>query len=115
MAAPCAQKRGFTLIEILIVVAIMGLILAIALPNFLKIRRDAQTKICLENMAQIESAKQIWGVENRKGLDDEVTEVDLVGPTLYIKERPLCPSTGDTYTYNTIGTPVSCATPGHTF
>lgn len=107
-----ASKRGFTLIEILIVVSILGLLLAIAVPNFVKTRTNAQRQICIENLSQIESAKQIWGVEVGKTYGDVPNEGDLIGPTLYIKEIPRCPAGGN-YRFNGIGTTAACDIAGH--
>jgi len=107
-----AAGKAFTLIEILIVVAIMGMVTAIALPNFMKTRKVARTQVCLENLAQIESAKQIWGVENGKKTGDVPVEADLIGPTLYIRKLPTCPGGGN-YNFGAIGTPPSCSEPGH--
>lgn len=108
-----ASRRGFTLVEIMIVVAILGLLIAIAVPNFIKTRANAQKQICIENLSQIESAKQIWGVEVGRTYGDVPNESDLIGPTLYIKERPRCPAGGN-YRYNPIGTTASCDSPaGH--
>ncbi len=109
--SPCG-KGAFTLIEILIVVAIVGMVTAIALPNFIKTKKVASLQVCLENLAQIESAKQIWGVENGKQGGDLVTEADIVGPTLFIKKAPACPS-GGTYDYQSIGVTATCTEPAH--
>jgi prepilin-type N-terminal cleavage/methylation domain-containing protein len=109
---PLEGARGFTLIEIMIVVAIIGLIVALALPNFLKSRTRAQTHICIENLSQIESAKQVWGLENGKQDGDTVAETDIIGPTLYIKTVPICPA-GGVYDLTTIGNPASCNITGH--
>ena len=105
-------KGGFTLVEILIVVAIMGLLLTIAVPNFVKSRAQAQKLVCKENLAQIESAKQVWGLEIGRGMGDEPTQLDLIGPTLFIKEMPKCPGSG-TYTFNVIGSNAVCTVTGH--
>ena len=110
-----AQKRtraGFTLVEIMIVVAIMGLLVSLALPNFVKTRTNAQKQVCIENLAQIESAKQVWGVENGMKNGDTVDVADLIGPTLYIKKEPECPAGGD-YDYTTIGDNATCTVSGH--
>jgi prepilin-type N-terminal cleavage/methylation domain-containing protein len=108
-----ATKQGFTLIEIMIVVGILGLIVALAVPNFLKSRTQARKQICLENLSQIESAKQIWGVESGKQEGAIPAEADLVGPELYIKMTPECPAGGD-YDFGAIGVDATCSFPGHT-
>jgi prepilin-type N-terminal cleavage/methylation domain-containing protein len=108
----CQKKSGFTLIEIMIVVAILGIILGLALPNFLKSRTQARRQVCIENLSQIESAKQIWGLENGKNEGDIPTESDLIGPTLYIKITPACPG-GGTYDYQAIGVNATCTIEGH--
>ena len=109
---PRRFQSGFTLVEIMIVVAILGLLVSLALPNFIKSRTNAQKQVCIENLAQIESAKQIWGIENGKHDGDEVSVDDLVGPTLYIKRQPECPG-GGTYAYATIGENATCSQEDH--
>ena len=108
------DQAGFTLLEILIVVGILALIVALAIPNFLKARTSARMQLCIENLSQIESAKQLWGVELGKKDGDAVREADLVGSDLYLKKTPLCPA-GGSYDYKTIGATATCNIPGHSY
>ena len=60
-----SRATGFTLVEIMIVVAIIGLLATIAIPNFVRARLKAQQSACINNLRQIEGAKQTWALENR--------------------------------------------------
>ena len=122
------MKKGFTLVEIMIVVAIIGLLAAIAIPSFMKARTTSQQNACINNLRQIESAKDQYAIENGRtnGAEIAATEAaiwsNLVGAaTAYIKTYPACPASSDAnakgtierttadYTANVIGTDPACA------
>src|SRR3954470_15493018 len=62
-----SRNAGFTLVEIMIVVAIIGLLATIAIPNFVRARLKAQQSACINNLRQIDGAKQTWALENKAG------------------------------------------------
>src|SRR5438094_1746959 len=104
-------KLGFTLVEIMIVVAIIGLLAAIAIPNFVKARNTAQMNACINNLRQIDGAKQQWALEQKKELTDTPTQSEVVA---YLKDGqlPICPA-GGTYTINAVGKDPVCSVPNH--
>ncbi len=104
-----SKKSGFTLVEIMIVVAIIGLLAAIAIPSFVNARTKSQTNACINNLRQISGAKDQYALD--KGGTAPTAIGDLV--STYITKDPTCPASG-TYTIGALGTDPSCTVSGHT-
>ena len=106
--------RGFTLVEIMIVVSVIALLAVIAIPNFLKARNSARVKACLSNLRVLDTAKTQWAFDAKKATSARPASTDVV-PYLRDGAMPPCPADG-TYRLRSLSRQPICSLypEGHT-
>jgi prepilin-type N-terminal cleavage/methylation domain-containing protein len=91
-----SSQAGFTLVEIMIVVALIGLLATIATPTWVRARTNSQMNTCVNNLRQIDSAKQQWALETKQSTNSTPSYTDISG---YLKHAVSCPSAGTDTTF----------------
>lgn len=109
MKTKSQTTSGFTLVEIMIVIAIIGMLAAVAIPNYVEARKKAYAQTCIANLRNIDGAVQQWAAEERKDDHQTVAYNDI---SMYLRNTPVCPSGGttfeDSYTLTTVETRPAC-------
>jgi prepilin-type N-terminal cleavage/methylation domain-containing protein len=104
-----SPSGGFTLVEIMIVVAIIGLLASIAVPNYAQSREAARRNVCISNLQQIEGAIQRWSLDMQRDEGQAVTYGDIRN---YLKRSVVCPAGGtsfeDSYTITAVDVAPAC-------
>lgn len=105
------KNLGFTVIEFMIVILVIGILLAIAAPQFVKAREASRFRTCASGLRALESAKSQWAIEQGKDENAMPNPADLAP---FIKVWPECPSGGN-YTIGKVGDGSACSVPSHVF
>ena len=114
------HDAGFTLVELMVVVLIIGILVTVAVPIFDEAKSNSQQKTCYANMRTVSGAYQTW-LADQTGTITYATDWTTLNADLvphYVKETPTCPSSG-AYTATFSGIPagellVSCSFAAHT-
>jgi prepilin-type N-terminal cleavage/methylation domain-containing protein len=90
------RSAGFTMVELMIVAAVIGMLAAIAIPSLVRARTESQVNACINNLRQIDDASQEWALDTHQAPTATVAFTDIQP---YLKSSVTCPSAGDSGTF----------------
>src|SRR4051812_39952861 len=99
-----SRNRGFTLIEIMIVILVISTLTAISVPNFLTARGTSQRTTCMANLKKLDAAKEQWAMEShqKQGAPADMADLTTNGYLNGPATGPTCPA-GGSYSVNPVG------------
>jgi len=103
------RKKGFTLVEVMIIVLIISVLLSIAIPQFMTARAKASKRSCQSNMRLYDTAKAQAAIDKNLPPDYVIVDSDIAP---YLRQFPQCPA-GGTYDYGTVSDPTRCSLAEH--
>ena len=96
----------------IVLIPVVGLLAAIAIPNFVKAREASQRAACISNLRSIDGAKAVWALENKKVDGTIPSSSDLFGPGKQMANEPACPAGGN-YSLGAVGERPTCTIARH--